>query len=194
MAISRKTRFQKAACWIFFACQNLVFIFTRASGRGSRFCSPPCGAFGIKRNPGLFKLREVALLADGTELARRRCDCGPTVPFDEKRFKKTNDNYWMTDEDHVAVSKEVSDLGRHAISCLYDGGNCERVTHPPFTFSGLELGGVRELTLIGYRNEKEAARQTLRRPGPAANCGSNRRIGEFRCKMTAWIFCFSTSI
>ena len=74
----------------------------------------------------------------------------------------------MTDEDHVAVSKEVSDLGRHAISCLYDGGNCERVTHPPFTFSGLELGGVRELTLIGYRNEKEAARQTLRRPGPAA--------------------------
>ena len=152
-----------------FRLPKFSFYFYQSQREGEPVLFPAVWSFWDKTKiPVYSNCDEVALLADGTELARRRCDCGPTVPFDEKRFKKTNDNYWMTDEDHVAVSKEVSDLGRHAISCLYDGGNCERVTHPPFTFSGLELGGVRELTLIGYRNEKEAARQTLRRPGPAA--------------------------
>lgn len=152
-----------------FRLPKFSFYFYQSQREGAPVLFPAVWRFaGKTKIPVYSNCDEVALLADGKELARRKCDCGPTVPFDEKRFQKTNDNYWMTDEDHITVSKDVSDLGRHTIACLYDGGNCERVTHPPFTFDGLALDGARELTLIGYQGGKEAARRTLREPGEAA--------------------------
>lgn len=151
-----------------FRLPKFSFYFYQSQGEEPMLFPAVWSFWNKTKIPVYSNCEEVALLADGKELARRRCDCGPTIPFDEKRFKKTNDNYWAADEDHITVSKEVSDLGRHTIACLYDGGNCERVTHPPFTFDGLALGDVKELSLIGYRGGKEAARQTLRRSGPAA--------------------------
>ena len=89
----------------------------------------------------------------------------------------------MTDEDHVAVSKEVSDLGRHAISCLYDGGNCERVTHPPFTFSGLELGGVRGIDLDRVSKRKGGCAPNAAQAGPGGQtAGRTGGLGNSAAK------------
>lgn len=111
---------------------------------------------------------EIKLAADGKEITVQKCDSGPTAAFDETKFKKTNDNYWMTNETHIEVSKDVSDLGRHTLSCLYDGGNCEKIDKPPFTFKNLSLDKYRKLTFTGYRNGKEILSKTIREPGVAA--------------------------
>lgn len=151
-----------------FRLPKFSFYFYQSQREGEPVLFPAVWSFcGKSKIPVYSNCEEVALFADGRELARRTCDSGPTVPFDEKRFQKTNDTYWMTDEDHIAASREISDLGRHTINCLFDGGNCERVTHPPFTFNGLQLEDVGELTLIGYRQGRECIRRTLRRPGKA---------------------------
>lgn len=109
---------------------------------------------------------DVVEVWDGENLlAAQECDRGPTVFFDETRFKKTNDNYWMTDENQITVSQDVSDLGRHTAGCLYDGGNCEKVKHPPFTFHDLPLDGIEKLTFIGKREGKGNIRYEFLEPG-----------------------------
>lgn len=159
----------KSGVWDVFRLPKFSFYFYQSQREGAPVLFPAAWSFSDKTKlPVYSNCEEVALLGDGQELARRKCDCGPTVPFDEKRFQKTNDNDWATNENHITVSKKVSDLGRHTIACLYDGGNCERVTHPPFTFDGVDLKGVRELTLIGYQNGEEVARRSMREPGAAA--------------------------
>lgn len=72
-----------------FRLPKFSFYFYQSQREGEPVLFPAVWSFWDKTKiPVYSNCDEVALLADGTELARRRCDCGPTVPFDEKRFKK----------------------------------------------------------------------------------------------------------
>lgn len=109
----------------------------------------------------------VSMIVDGREVCKKLCDNGATVAFDEKNFKKTNDNYWNTKETHLDVSKDISDLARHTMACLYDGGNCEKVHNPPFTFNDLSLGDAEEVTFVGWKGDQEELSVTVKEPKTA---------------------------
>lgn len=122
---------------------------------------------GKEKIPVYSNCEMVSLIIDGKEICKKACDNGETAVFDEKKFKKTNDNYWNTKETHLDVSKNISDLARHTIACLYDGGNCEKVDFPPFTFQNLEPINSTEVTFIGWKNGKEEISVTIKEPKKA---------------------------
>lgn len=94
------------------------------------------------------------LYGDGKFLCDAHCDSGADKLFDAKKSKEINDNYWMTDEDHIETSQKPCLLAKHTISCLFDGGNCRHIDFPPFTFMHLQLDGIETLTVQGYADEK----------------------------------------
>ena len=108
------------------------------------------------------------VFADGALLKTQTADNGPTKPFSEKKSKEINDNYWMTEEDHIATSKKPCLLAKHTISCLFDGGNCDGLAFPPFTFTDLDLQNVQELRIKGYVQNRLVKEVTYRAASSAA--------------------------
>jgi beta-galactosidase len=102
---------------------------------------------------------EIRLIVNGREVARRRPDSGPDVAFgDHSGFDL---NYWM----HNANSVPPRDVRMKQVhSPVYNGGNCHRLPHPPFTFPGLHFEPG-ELKALGYRNGCLVASHMRRTPG-----------------------------
>ena len=99
---------------------------------------------------------EVELQLNGRPLARQAPDAGPTTRYNPRR------DYTPT----------FATVGNHSLDMSggdpFDGGNCEHVAHPPFTFPGVpwEPG---ELKATGYLEGRAVAEHTVRTPGaPAA--------------------------
>lgn len=108
---------------------------------------------------------ELVIRAGKRELARKKADDGPFVPFDQKN--PVDEFYWLNNQDHVAVGKRDNPLARHAKMCMFDGGNAEHFAYPPFTFQGLDTTGAATLTIEGYTDGKLRSKITLYPPAPA---------------------------
>lgn len=107
------------------------------------------------------------LFGDGKLLAEAKADNGADNPFDKKKSKQINDNYWMTNEDHIATSEKACPLAKHAISCMFDGGNCQHMDFPPFTFTDLDLKGVTELKVEGFHENACVKTEVFKQQTPA---------------------------
>lgn len=101
--------------------------------------------------------RIIALVIDGVEVMRKACDRGETHDFDRSGKIVIEDNYWALGGDHISMSQKNCPLARHAKMCLYQGGDCNELSYPPFTFNNINLNGSK-ITLIGYddKNNKVA--------------------------------------
>lgn len=93
---------------------------------------------------------KLEIYADGKLIANKTCDNGPDKPFTEDAQKLINDNYWMTQEDHIKTSEKPCYLAMHTKSCLFDAGNCKHMSYPPFTFTNLDLTHANVLTVKGF--------------------------------------------
>ncbi len=99
---------------------------------------------------------EVELEVNGRPFARQAPDAGAT-----NRYNPSRD--W--DPTFATVGHQDLDMSG---GDPFDGGNCEHVAHPPFTFRGVpwEPG---ELKATGYLDGRAVAEHTIRTPGaPAA--------------------------
>lgn len=92
-------------------------------------------------------------LADGSAFARQRPDHGPNTPYNPTAETSPD---WET----ARLLGADTSGGRP-----YDGGNCARLPHPPFTFTGVPEDA--DFDVVGYRDGAEAARAPLYIPGPA---------------------------
>lgn len=101
------------------------------------------------------------LYLDDKLIATNKCDDGPDKPFDKRKNKEINDNYWMTKEDHIETSEKPCLLAKHTISCLFDGGNCKYLDYPPFTFKNLDLSNVDVLKVKGYDENKNLVKEVV---------------------------------
>ncbi|MBQ6246632.1 MAG: hypothetical protein IJK04_07185, partial [Kiritimatiellae bacterium] len=95
---------------------------------------------------------EVELRQKGATVAHRRPDDGPDTAYNPKKATSPD---WET-----ALLWGTDYSGGNP----YDGGNASHLAHPPFTFNGVPDG---DLEVVGFRDGQEAARQSLRTPGPA---------------------------
>lgn len=109
----------------------------------------------------------IKLFSSGKCLAEAAPDSGTDVPFTTKKSKQINDNYWMTAEDHIATSKKACPLAKHAMACMFDGGNCQHMDFPPFTFKNLDLRGVQELEAQGFSKGKCVKTVVFKKQTPA---------------------------
>jgi len=99
---------------------------------------------------------EVQLELNGRPLARRAPDAGPTTRYNPSRDR---------DPTFTTVGDEGLDMSG---GDPFDGGNCESIAHPPFTFFGVpwEPG---ELKATGYLDGRAVAEHIVRTPAaPAA--------------------------
>ncbi|MEG1964312.1 MAG: glycoside hydrolase family 2 TIM barrel-domain containing protein [Clostridia bacterium] len=102
-------------------------------------------------------------------IAQKACDNGATVFYDSKKMGKIDEAYWLTAADHIATSEKICNEAKHTISCLFDGGNCEFMKYPPFTFTNLNLNNISALTFKGYIDGKEVKTFTFTEPQKAVS-------------------------
>ena len=95
---------------------------------------------------------EVEIRLNGEPVRRRRPDAGPDTAYSPEKAASPN---WET-----ALLWGADYSG----GAPYDGGNASHLDHPPFTFADVPEG---DLEVVGFRDGQEAARQSLRTPGPA---------------------------
>ena len=96
---------------------------------------------------------EVEIRQNGIAIAHRRPDDGPDTAYNAKQATSPD---WET-----ALLWGTDTSGGNP----YDGGNAKHLAHPPFTFSEVPDG---DIEVVGFRDGREAVRQSLRTPGPAA--------------------------
>lgn len=106
------------------------------------------------------------LYSNGELIASSRCDSGPDKPFDKRRGKQINDNYWMTKENHIVTSEKTCLLAKHVISCMFDGGNCQHMDFPPFTFVNLDLHDYSTIEVKGFHKNKCVKTKTFYKSKP----------------------------
>lgn len=109
------------------------------------------------------------LYADGKLIASSSCDNGSDKPFDERKSKQINDNYWMTKENHIVTSEKPCLLAKHVISCMFDGGNCQHMDFPPFTFINLDLKDYSTLEVKGFYKNECVKTETFYRNNPCTS-------------------------
>ena len=97
---------------------------------------------------------KVELYAESQKIAEAICDHGEDKPFDKRKSKEINDNYWMTKEDHIATSEKPCLLAKHVMNCSFDGGNCQHMDFPPFTFTHLDLKQCETITAKAFKEDK----------------------------------------
>jgi beta-galactosidase len=88
-------------------------------------------------------VEEVSLSINGKEIARQKPDSGSDTEY--------------------ASKKEMWYKGGNS----FDGGNCKQLGHPPFTFINI-VWQAGEITAIGYINNNEVCRNTVRTPGQSS--------------------------
>lgn len=106
---------------------------------------------------------EVKLYINGRFVAARKPDNGPDADFKEQNVDSTVD-YWLENKDMPGVEKqEIDALALHTIRTLFDGGNCKRLCHAPFTFTDIPYEDG-EIRAVGFIGGKEAAVYSRRTP------------------------------
>lgn len=108
------------------------------------------GISARKKLPIYSNCDKIKLIVNGAVIDEITCDKGVSNPYDKVNNKVIDDNYWLNGGDHIATSNQVCNLAKHTISCLYDGGNCEKMVYPPYTFNGLNLKAEDKVEIIGY--------------------------------------------
>ncbi|TAJ11790.1 glycoside hydrolase family 2 protein [Marinilabiliaceae bacterium JC017] len=88
-------------------------------------------------------VEEVALVLNGKEIARQKCDDGP-------------------DSDYAA-EREMWYKGGNP----FDGGNCGQLEHAPFTFENVKWAEG-EIKAIGYMNGKDVCQHVVKTPGQSS--------------------------
>ena len=118
-----------------------------------------------EKEPVLFAVRDgskvvvfshcdrVELRRGGETVAAKGPDDGPDTPYNPAKASSPD---WET-----AMLWRADSSG----GAPYDGGNCQHLPHPPFTFFGVPEG---DLEAVGLKDGAEAARQSLREPGEVA--------------------------
>lgn len=91
----------------------------------------------------------ISIIDDGKEIARRTPDNGEYHYFDRSQKTVIPDNYWALGENHVTVSNRKSALAVFANHHLYDGGDCQNLKYPPYTFTDITFSG-KLVKFIGY--------------------------------------------
>ncbi len=106
---------------------------------------------------------EVALLLNGKEVARQAPDHGPTTGYIGPLT--ADPMYWAHSRGEV-IPPNSSDraVGGAPGALPFNGGNCEHLSHPPFTFDGASYEAGK-LEAVGYRAGKEVARDVVYTPG-----------------------------
>ena len=112
---------------------------------------------------------KLELYADDTLICTKQCDNGIDMPFNAQAEKLINDNYWMTNEDHLKTSEKPCYLAMHTKSCLFDGGNCTHIDYPPYTFDNLQLNNVGSIKVNGYYNDKLVSKAIFTKPSTAVS-------------------------
>lgn len=74
----------------------------------------------------------------------------PYIGMDEEYDESVM--YWTQNADYIKSSQKNGALARHTMSCIYNGGNCKAIAHPPFTFTNLKK--YSNLIAKGYINNK----------------------------------------
>lgn len=87
---------------------------------------------------------EVELVVNGTTVSRQKPDSGPSTPYSE------TEKGWETGGNP------------------FDSGNCEYLTHPPFTFNNIEWTEG-EVKAVGYINQQKVTEQVVKTPNQPQN-------------------------
>ena len=95
---------------------------------------------------------EVELLLNGRPLARRAPDAGPTTRYNQRQGS-----------DPTPSTVGATDLDTSG-GDPFDGGNCEHLDHPPFTFCGVPWEDG-ELRAVGYLDGQGVAEHIVQTPG-----------------------------
>ena len=109
---------------------------------------------------------EVALLINGKEIKRQRPDSGITTEY--KLDHATADPFYWAKALDLEDAQEKRE-GKNNLKELYnkndffDGGNCESLSHPPFTFFDIEFEEG-TLEAVGYISGKEEIRTSRMTP------------------------------
>ena len=114
--------------------------------------------------------QEVELLLNGKSLGRHRPDHGPDSEY----------GVWHPEADPVYMAKgktvledekkSAADLKQpHAeeLRAMFDGGNCQHIDHPPFTFAPVNFAPG-ELKAVGYIGGKPVVEAVRHTPGEPA--------------------------
>lgn len=82
---------------------------------------------------------EVSMYVDGKRFSTRVADSGVAIPMKQKN--NIIDHYWATNNDQFSISSMPSLVAKHTYACMFDGGNCDKIKYPPFTFdmSGIDV-------------------------------------------------------
>lgn len=83
-----------------------------------------------------------------------------------KKNQPIEGRHWALAVGRESNAAKVSPIVYHMTDTLWDGGNCDRLTHAPFTFDGIEYAPGK-LTIEGIVNDEVAATQTVMTPGTA---------------------------
>jgi beta-galactosidase len=106
---------------------------------------------------------EVELQVNGRTMARQKPDSGPTTGY--LGPKVADPLYWAHGKGAIVPATDSSEVIGGAVGALpFSGGNCEYLSHPPFTFDGIPYSPG-QLKAIGYRGGKRVASETLYTPG-----------------------------
>lgn len=109
---------------------------------------------------------EVALYINGREVKRQKPDNGPTTEY-KLDHANADPFYWAKAlgleeaQDNNEGNNNLKELYRK--NDFYDGGNCEGLLHPPFTFFDIDYEEG-TIEAVGYLAGKEAVRTMRKTP------------------------------
>lgn len=114
---------------------------------------------------------EVALRLNGKEIARHKPDSGPTTGYIGP--KTADPNYWAHGSGEIIAASSVEEpVGGNPGALPFSGGNCQNLSHPPFTFDGVPYSPG-TLEAVGYRGGLVAAKHTICTPSQATHLAIN---------------------
>lgn len=129
------------------------YYFYRSQGAGEPMVFLATGREYKEKTIVFSNCEEVELFLNGRSIAKQKCDKG------------SNTSYHLTGNPNWETVLRPWELDGVAVE-IFNGGNCENLPHPPFTFTGLpEEEG--EWKAVGYIDGKKAAEHTIYTAGKA---------------------------